>query len=352
MSRLYTTDCDAAFRYHVRSMSHALTLIPGDGIGPEVTTAVVRILDAVGVAIDWDRQDAGVIAFRKSGQTLPGELLDSIRRTRVALKGPCATPIGEGFTSVNVGLRKALDLFANLRPVSNLPGVPSRFTNVDLVIVRENTEDLYAGLEHVIVPGVVESLKIITEVASTRIAEFAFRHATREGRRSVTAIHKANIMKLSDGLFLDSVRAVSRKYPQIPYDEKIVDAACMHLVMRPEQFDVLVLPNLYGDIVSDLCAGLVGGLGVVPGANLGTDVAVFEAVHGSAPDIADQNVANPTALLLSAVMMLRHLGEVDAAVRVKAALDRVLSAGEVRTRDLGGSASTTEFTLALCRALD
>ncbi|MBM3749975.1 MAG: isocitrate dehydrogenase (NAD(+)) [Acidimicrobiia bacterium] len=333
-------------------MSHALTLIPGDGIGPEVTTAVVRILDAVGVAIDWDRQDAGVIAFRKSGQTLPGELLDSIRRTRVALKGPCATPIGEGFTSVNVGLRKALDLFANLRPVSNLPGVPSRFTNVDLVIVRENTEDLYAGLEHVIVPGVVESLKIITEVASTRIAEFAFRHATREGRRSVTAIHKANIMKLSDGLFLDSVRAVSRKYPQIPYDEKIVDAACMHLVMRPEQFDVLVLPNLYGDIVSDLCAGLVGGLGVVPGANLGTDVAVFEAVHGSAPDIADQNVANPTALLLSAVMMLRHLGEVDAAVRVKAALDRVLSAGEVRTRDLGGSASTTEFTLALCRALD
>ncbi len=333
-------------------MSHALTLIPGDGIGPEVTTAVVRILDAAGVAIEWDRQDAGVIAFKKSGQTLPGELLDSIRRTRVALKGPCATPIGEGFTSVNVGLRKALDLYANLRPVSNLPGVPSRFANVDLVIVRENTEDLYAGLEHVIVPGVVESLKIITEVASTRIAEFAFQHATREGRRSVTAIHKANIMKLSDGLFLDSVRAVARKYKQIPYDEKIVDAACMHLVMRPEQFDVLVLPNLYGDIVSDLCAGLVGGLGVVPGANLGKDVAVFEAVHGSAPDIADQNVANPTALLLSAVMMLRHLGETDAAVRVKAALDRVLSAGEVRTRDLGGSASTTEFTLALCRALD
>ncbi len=333
-------------------MSHALTLIPGDGIGPEVTTAVIRVLDAAGVAIEWDRQDAGVIAFKKSGQTLPGELLDSIRRTRVALKGPCATPIGEGFTSVNVGLRKALDLYANLRPVSNLPGVPSRFTQVDLVIVRENTEDLYAGLEHVIVPGVVESLKIITEAASTRIAEFAFQHATREHRRSVTAIHKANIMKLGDGLFLDSVRAVSRKYPEIPYDEKIVDAACMHLVMRPEQFDVLVLPNLYGDIVSDLCAGLVGGLGVVPGANLGTDVAVFEAVHGSAPDIADQNVANPTALLLSAVMMLRHLGELDAAVRVKAALDRVLSAGEVRTRDLGGSASTTEFTLALCRALD
>jgi isocitrate dehydrogenase (NAD+) len=333
-------------------MSHSLTLIPGDGIGPEVTTAVVRILDAAGVSIDWDRQDAGVIAFKKTGQTLPGELLDSIRRTRVALKGPCATPIGEGFTSVNVGLRKALDLYANLRPVSNLPGVPSRFQNVDLVIVRENTEDLYAGLEHVIIPGVVAGLKVITTAASTRIAEFAFQHALREGRRSVTAIHKANIMKLSDGLFLDSTRAVSRLYPQIPYDEKIVDAACMHLVMRPEQFDVLVLPNLYGDIVSDLCAGLVGGLGVVPGANLGTDTAVFEAVHGSAPDIADQNVANPTALLLSAVLMLRHLGETDAAVRIKAALDRVLSAGEVRTRDLGGTASTTEFTHALCRALE
>lgn len=332
-------------------MAHVITLIPGDGIGPEVSQAVVRVLDAAGVAIEWDRQDAGVIAFKKSGQTLPMELLDSIRRLRVALKGPCTTPIGEGFTSVNVGLRKALDLYANLRPVSNLPGVTSRFANVDLVIVRENTEDLYAGLEHVIVPGVVESLKIITEKASTRIAEFAFEHALRENRTKVTAIHKANIMKLGDGLFLDSVRAVSRKYPQVPYDEKIVDAACMHLVMRPEQFDVMVLPNLYGDIVSDLCAGLVGGLGVVPGANLGKDAAVFEAVHGSAPDIADQNVANPTALLLSAVMMLRHIGETDAAVRVKAALDTVLSAGEIRTRDLGGTASTTDFTLALCRAL-
>jgi isocitrate dehydrogenase (NAD+) len=270
----------------------------------------------------------------------------------VALKGPCATPIGEGFTSVNVGLRKALDLFANLRPVSNLAGVPSRFQHVDLVIVRENTEDLYAGLEHVIVPGVVAGLKVITTAASTRIAEFAFQHAVREGRRSVTAIHKANIMKLSDGLFLDSTRTVARRYPQVPYDEKIVDAACMHLVMRPEQFDVLVLPNLYGDIVSDLCAGLVGGLGVVPGANLGVETAVFEAVHGSAPDIADQNVANPTALLLSAVLMLRHLGETDAATRVKAAIDRVLSAGVVRTRDLGGTATTTEFTHALCRALE
>lgn len=332
-------------------MAHALTLIPGDGIGPEVTTAVVRVLDAAGVKIDWDRQDAGVIAFKKSGQTLPAELLDSIKRNKVALKGPCTTPIGEGFTSVNVGLRKALDLFANLRPVSNLPGVQSRFANVDLVIVRENTEDLYAGLEHLIIPGVVESLKIITAAASTRIAEFAFQHAVRERRRKVTAIHKANIMKLSDGLFLESVRNVARKYPQVEYDEKIVDAACMHLVMRPEQYDVLVLPNLYGDIVSDLCAGLVGGLGVVPGANLGADCAVFEAVHGSAPDIADQNLANPTALLLSAIMMLRHIGELDAATRVKAALDTVLSAGAVRTRDLGGSASTTEFTTALCQAL-
>ncbi len=332
-------------------MAHAITLIPGDGIGPEVTQAVVKVLDAAGVAIDWDRQDAGVIAFKKTGQTLPIELLDSIKRNKLALKGPCTTPIGEGFTSVNVGMRKALDLYANLRPVSNLPGVASRFQNVDLVIVRENTEDLYAGLEHVIVPGVVESLKIITEKASTRIGEFAFEHAIREDRTKVTAIHKANIMKLGDGLFLDSIRAVSRKYPQVPYDEKIVDAACMHLVMRPEQFDVLVLPNLYGDIVSDLCAGLVGGLGVVPGANLGNDAAVFEAVHGSAPDIADQNVANPTALLLSGIMMLRHIGETAAAVRVKAALDRVLSAGEVRTRDLGGTASTTEFTLALCRAI-
>jgi isocitrate dehydrogenase (NAD+) len=332
-------------------MAHTITLIPGDGIGPEVTTAVVKVLDATGVQIDWERHDAGVIAYKKCGQTLPTDLLDSVKRNTVALKGPCTTPIGEGFTSVNVGLRKALDLYANLRPVSNLPGVQSRFANVDLVIVRENTEDLYAGLEHLIVPGVVESLKIITEAASTRIAEFAFQHAVREGRRKVTAIHKANIMKLSDGLFLDSVRAVSRKYPQVQYDEKIVDAACMHLVMRPEQYDVLVLPNLYGDIVSDLCAGLVGGLGVVPGANLGLHTAVFEAVHGSAPDIADQNVANPTALLLSAIMMLTHIGEREAATRVKRALDTVLSTGVVRTRDLGGSASTTEFTHAVCQAL-
>lgn len=332
-------------------VTHTLTLIPGDGIGPEVTTAVTSVLGASGVLIEWDHQDAGLTAFNKVGQTLPQDLLDSVTRNKVALKGPCATPIGEGFSSVNVGLRKALDLYANLRPVRNLPGVPSRWSNVDLIIVRENTEDLYAGLEHVIVPGVVESLKIITAAASTRIAEFAFAHARRLNRKKVTAVHKANIMKLGDGLFLDSVRSVAARFPDMPYEEKIVDAACMHLVMRPEQFDVLVMPNLYGDIVSDLCAGLVGGLGVVPGANIGTSVAVFEAVHGSAPDIAGQNVANPTAMLLSAVMMLRHLGEGEAAGRVTAALDSVLAAGQVRTRDMGGTASTTEFARALCEAI-
>ena len=332
--------------------THTLTLIPGDGIGPEVTTAVTSVLDATGVQIEWDRHDAGVVAFEKTGETLPAALLDSVTRNKVALKGPCTTPIGEGFTSVNVGLRKALDLYANLRPVRNLPGVASRWSDVDLIIVRENTEDLYAGLEHVIVPGVVESLKIITAAASTRIAEFAFQFAQRETRKRVTAVHKANIMKLSDGLFLDSVRAVARRFPDVTYDERIVDAACMHLVMRPEQFDVLVLPNLYGDIVSDLCAGLVGGLGVVPGANLGADAAVFEAVHGSAPDIAGQDRANPTALLLSAVMMLRHIGEGDAASRVMAALEGVLTAGQVRTRDMGGTASTTEFARAIIETLN
>ena len=308
-------------------MTHTITLIPGDGIGPEVTEATLRILSAAGVSIDWDRQDAGVLAVERGGVPLPAELLDSIRRTKVALKGPVTTPIAAGFTSVNVGLRKALDLFANLRPVWSMPAVKSRYTGIDMVIVRENTEDLYAGLEHQVVPGVVESLKIITENASTRIGKFAFEYARRHGRKKVTSIHKANIMKLSDGLFIESVRKVSRDYPDIAYDEKIVDAACMHLVMKPEQFDVLVMPNLYGDIVSDLCAGLVGGLGVVGAANLGTDVAVFEAVHGSAPDIAGKNYANPTALLLSAVLMLRHINEDAAADRIMAALHTVLGAG-------------------------
>lgn len=332
-------------------MTHTITLIPGDGIGPEVTGAVVGILAASGASIEWDRHDAGVLAVERSGDPLPRALIESIRTRKVALKGPVTTPVGEGFTSVNVGLRKSLDLYANLRPVWNLPGAPSRFEGVDLVIVRENTEDLYAGLEHQIVPGVVESLKIITEKASTRIGRFAFDHARTHKRRKVTAIHKANIMKLSDGLFLHCVRAVAQEYPEIAYDEKIIDAACMHLVMNPRQFDVLVLPNLYGDIVSDLCAGLVGGLGVVGAANLGTDIGVFEAVHGSAPDIAGRNIANPTALLLSAVLMLRHIGEGSAADRVMDALERVMLAGAVKTRDIGGTATTTDFADAVCRAM-
>jgi isocitrate dehydrogenase (NAD+) len=332
-------------------MTHTITLIPGDGIGPEVTEAVVRILKASGVSIEWEPQVAGIVAFERTGQALPLELVDSIRRNKVALKGPVTTPIGQGFTSVNVGLRKALDLYANLRPVWNLPGIKARFQGVDLVIVRENTEDLYAGLEHEVVPGVVESLKIITEKASTRIAHFAFQHAQKHGRKKVTSIHKANIMKLSDGLFIDSVRRAAREYLGISYEERIVDAACMQLVMYPEQFDVLVLPNLYGDIVSDLCAGLVGGLGVVGAANLGADIGVFEAVHGSAPDIAGKHLANPTALLLSATMMLRHIDEGEAADRIMGGLGRVLTAGAVRTRDLGGTASTLEFADAVCREI-
>ena len=333
-------------------MAHVITLIPGDGIGPEVTAAVVKIFHAAGLDIEWERHDAGVVAFKRYNKSLPAELLESVQRNKVALKGPVTTPIAEGFTSVNVGLRKALDLYSNLRPVRNLDGVESRFQGVELIIVRENTEDLYSGLEHEVVPGVVESLKIITERASTRIARFAFDHARTMGRKRVTAIHKANIMKLGDGLFLESCRAVSREYTDIAYDERIVDAACMQLVMYPEKFDVLLLPNLYGDIVSDLCAGLVGGLGVVPGANIGSTCAVFEAVHGSAPDIADQNLANPTALLLSGLMMLDHIGERQRGVRIRTSLGTVLNAGMVRTRDLGGTATTTEFTDAICREIE
>ncbi len=332
-------------------MSHTITLIPGDGIGPEVTAAVVSIIEAAGVAVTWERHDAGVIALERHGSPLPDELIASIRKNKVALKGPITTPVGEGFTSVNVGLRKALDLYANLRPVSNLPHVRSRFEHVDLVIVRENTEDLYSGLEHEVVPGVVESLKIITERASTRIAHFAFDHAARTQRRRVTAIHKANIMKLGDGLFIRCARKVAAMHPEIAYDEQIVDAACMNLVMKPEQFDVLLLPNLYGDIISDLCAGLVGGLGTVGAANLGETVGVFEAVHGSAPDIAGKDIANPTALLRSALLMLDHIGESAAARRIEAALFRVLATPERTTRDLGGKASTTEFAHAIVLAL-
>ena len=330
-------------------MKHTITLIPGDGIGPEVTGAVVQILERAGLDVEWDSHLAGVLALERHGATLPAELLDSITRNKIALKGPVTTPVGGGFTSVNVGLRQALELFANLRPVWNIPSVMSRYEKVDLVIVRENTEDLYSGLEHEVVPGVVESLKIITAAASERIARFAFEYARQYGRKRVTAVHKANILKLGDGLFLSSVRKVAAAYPDIASDDRIVDAACMHLVMNPTQFDVLLMPNLYGDIVSDLCAGLVGGLGVVPAANLGTEIGVFEAVHGSAPDIAGKNVANPMALLLSAVLMLRHIGEAAIADRVMKALGAVLGEGRVRTCDLGGTASTTEFAEAICR---
>jgi isocitrate dehydrogenase (NAD+) len=332
-------------------MKHTITLIPGDGIGPEVSAAVVRIIEAAGVEVEWETHYAGAQALEKFGDTLPQDLLDSILRNKVALKGPITTPVGKGFTSVNVGLRKTLDLYANLRPVRALPNVPSRYPELDLVVVRENTEDLYSGIEHVVVPGVVESIKVITEKASTRIARFAFEFARSEGRKKVTAIHKANIMKLSDGLFLDCFRNVAQDYPEIEADDKIVDNACMQLVMRPEQFDIMLLENLYGDIVSDLCAGLIGGLGLVPGANIGERGAVFEAVHGSAPDIAGQGIANPTALLQSGILMLRHIGERDAAERIEGALLQVFKDGKVRTRDIGGEAKTTEFSDAVIAAM-
>ncbi len=325
-------------------MTHKITLIPGDGIGPEVTGAVVRIIEATGVDIEWESFVAGAEALSRFGDPLPEQVLESIKRNRIALKGPLTTPIGTGFASVNVRLRKTLDLYANLRPVRTLPGVVTPFGELDLVVVRENTEDLYSGLEHVVVPGVVESLKIITERASTRIAKFAFDYARSEGRKRVTAVHKANIMKLSDGLFLDCFRKVAADYPDIAADDKIVDNACMQLVMKPQQFDILLLENLYGDIVSDLAAGLVGGLGIVPGANIGELGAVFEAVHGSAPDIAGKNMANPTALLQSAILMLRYLGERQAADLIHHALQHTLAVRNVRTRDLGGTASTTEYT--------
>src|SRR5213083_1608960 len=310
-------------------MKHRITLIPGDGIGPEVAAAVVRIIEASGVEIEWEEHIAGQQALDKFGKTLPDELLASIEKNKVGLKGPITTPVGKGFTSVNVGLRKALDLYANLRPIRALPNVPCRNPGLDLVIVRENTESLYSGLEHVVVPGVVESLKIITEKASTRIARFAFEYARREGRKKITCGHKANIMKLSDGLFLDCFRKIATEYPEIEADDKIIDNACMQLVMRPEQFDVMLLENLYGDIVSDLCAGLIGGLGLVPGANIGEKGAMFEAVHGSAPDIAGQGIANPTALLQSAILMLRHINERAAADKIETAMLRVFEEGQV-----------------------
>jgi isocitrate dehydrogenase (NAD+) len=331
---------------------HKITLLPGDGIGPEVTASVVSILECAGVDIEWEKYFVGSEALARFGDPLPQEVLDSILRNKVALKGPVTTPVGTGFASINVRLRKTLDLYANLRPVKSMPNIKTRYENVDLVVVRENTESLYAGLEHEVVPGVVESLKIITEKASTRIARFAFEYAIAHGRKRVTVVHKANIMKLSDGLFLKCFREMSKKYPNIQADDRIVDNLCMQLVVNPNQFDVLLLENLYGDIVSDLAAGLVGGLGVVAGANIGENGAVFEAVHGSAPDIAGQNKANPLALLQSSVLMLHHIGEADAAKRVHDAILKVLASGpESRTADIGGKGTTSDFTTAMCSAL-
>lgn len=332
-------------------MKHTITLIPGDGIGPEIVAETVRIIEASGVEFEWETHLMGAQALEKYGVTIPDSVFESIKRNKVALKGPLMTPVGKGFTSVNVGLRKALDLYANVRPIKALPNVPCRFGELDLVIMRENTEDLYAGLEHVVVPGVVESIKIITEKASTRISRYGFEFARARGRKKVTAVHKANIMKLSDGLFLECFYNVAKDYPEIIADDKIIDNCCMQLVMNPSQFDVLVLENLYGDIVSDLCAGLIGGLGLAPGANIGEAGAVFEAVHGSAPDIAGQGVANPTALLMSAILMLRHIGEADAADRVEKAMLEVYAEGKVRTRDLGGTAKTADFANAIIEKL-
>ncbi|HEY2945119.1 MAG TPA: isocitrate dehydrogenase (NAD(+)) [Vicinamibacteria bacterium] len=330
---------------------YVVTLIPGDGIGPEVTAAAVRVLTATGISFEWETQRAGATAIGEYGTALPAPVLESIRKNKVALKGPTETPVGTGHRSVNVELRKQLDLYANLRPVQSLPGVKSRYEGVDLVVVRENTEDLYSGLEHVVVPGVVESLKIITEKASTRIARFAFDYSRAHSRKKVSAIHKANIMKLSDGLFLDCCRKVAKEYAEVAYEEMIVDNTCMQLVLEPRQFDVLLLENLYGDIVSDLCAGFVGGLGMAPGANIGTTGALFEAVHGSAPDIAGKNLANPIALILSGALMLDHLGEHGAAERVRQAVRSVLAEGRKLTRDLGGTAGTTEIAEAIATKL-
>ncbi len=332
-------------------MAHTVTLIPGDGIGPEVINATVRILEATGVKFDWERYAAGAEAYEKYHEYIPKELIESIERTKVGLKGPITTPVGGGFSSINVALRRKFELFANFRPIRSLPAVLSRYQGIDLIVVRENTEGLYSGIEHEVVPGVVESLKIITEKASTRIARFAFEYARRVRRKKIHSIHKANIMKMSDGLFIRCSRNVSKEYPEITYGEHIVDNTCMQLVMNPYQYDILLLENLYGDIVSDLCAGLVGGLGLVPGANFGHECAIFEAVHGSAPDIAGKDMANPTAVLRSGILMLRHLGEENAANHIRAAIEKVFTEKKHLTRDIGGTASTTEFTDAMVDAL-
>lgn len=331
--------------------THAVTLISGDGIGPEVMEATRQILEAAKCPLTFEYADAGAEVATRFGTNLPDKTIESLLRTGVGLKGPTATGIGTGLQSANVGLRKRLDLFASVRPVKSVPGVKTRYENVDLIVVRENTEDLYAGLEHIVVPGVVESLKIITEKASTRICRHAFDLAKRHGRKKVSAVHKANIMKLSDGLFLDCFRKVAREFPTINAEEVIVDNLCMQLVRNPEKYDVMVMENLYGDIVSDLCAGLVGGLGLVPGANIGVSTAVFEAVHGTAPDIAGQGLANPTALLMSSVMMLQWLGLTDHAARIERAVLKVYADGQVKTRELGGTAGTADFTRAVIKAM-
>ena len=333
-------------------MTHTVTLIPGDGTGPELATALETVIAATGVPIEWERRDAGVDVMGEYGTPLPEHVLESIRRTRVAIKGPITTPVGGGFRSVNVALRKELDLYACLRPSKTMKGVRSRFDDIDLVVVRENTEDLYAGIEHMVGEDAAESIKIITRRGSERIARFAFEYARRHGRRKVTAVHKANIMKCTDGLFLRVAREVAEGYPDIEFEDRIVDNMCMQLVQKPELYDVLVLPNLYGDIVSDLCAGLVGGLGVAPGANIGPDAAVFEAVHGSAPKYAGLNKANPTALMLSGVLLLRHIGQQAAAQRVEDAIRAVIAEGRSVTYDLGGSAGTSDFADAIVARLE
>ncbi len=332
-------------------MSHTITLIPGDGIGHEVTSAAVRIVNATGLKVEWENIQAGAEAFAKYHEYIPQSLIDSIERTRLALKGPVTTPIGGGFASINVSLRKKFELFSNFRPIRNLPGIPTRYPGVDLIIVRENTEGEYSGIEHEVVPGVMESLKIITEKASTRIARWAFEYARREKRKKVHSIHKANIMKMSDGLFIKCSRAVSLEYPEITYGEHIVDNTCMQLVTNPYQYDVLLMGNLYGDIISDLCAAFVGGLGLVPGANHGLECAIFEAVHGSAPDIAGKDIANPTAVIQSSILLLRHINEIAAADKIQNALETVYRAKQKLTRDVGGTAGTTEFADAIIEAM-
>jgi isocitrate dehydrogenase (NAD+) len=325
-------------------VSYRVTLIPGDGIGPELAEATVGVLEATGIGFDWDEQSAGEATIASEGTPLPDRVIDSIRANGVAIKGPITTPVGSGFRSVNVGLRQALELYANVRPARSMAGVETRYDDVDLIIVRENTEDLYAGIEHRVGADAAESIKIITRAASQRIARYAFEYAVRNGRRKVTAVHKANIMKLSDGLFLESCLQVAAEYEgRVAFEDRIVDNMCMQLVQKPDLYDVLVLPNLYGDIVSDLAAGLVGGLGVAPGANIGETAAVFEPVHGSAPKYAGQDKANPTALMLSGALMLRHLGETEAADRLESAVRGVIAEGTTVTYDLGGSAGTRAF---------